>query len=58
MQPDDWKAWLDMAVISAEMKQTNDMTMALENAVKAGGTQAATIISHDPRFQGFKAARK
>jgi tetratricopeptide (TPR) repeat protein len=51
IQPNDWKAWLDLASIQIGMKQTNDASRSLEQALRCGGQQAMTIVNQDPRFR-------
>ncbi|MDD4870720.1 MAG: DUF2723 domain-containing protein [Kiritimatiellae bacterium] len=55
-QPNDWKAWLDLAAIQMGLKQTNAAIKSLENASRTGGAQALQIINQDQRFQNIRQA--
>jgi len=56
--PDDWKAWLDLATLQIEAKQTADATMSIERAARRGGAQAVKVINNNPRLNNFMRAAK
>jgi tetratricopeptide (TPR) repeat protein len=49
-QPNDWKAWLDLAYIQLTVGQTNNAAQSLSQARNRGGQEAMQIIQQDDRF--------
>jgi tetratricopeptide (TPR) repeat protein len=60
-QPQDWKAWLDMATLELSLRQTNAAGRALEQAIRFGGSEALAIIRQNPhlaQIQNTAASRR
>jgi Flp pilus assembly protein TadD len=52
--PADWRAWMDLAAIQISMRQTNDATRSLENALRQGGDEAVGMSRQDKRFDSIR----
>jgi tetratricopeptide (TPR) repeat protein len=44
LKPNDWRAWLDYATVSFQLKQDQAGLQSLHTAVRHGGTQAQAVI--------------
>jgi len=49
-KPNDWKAWLDLAVVHDILKKPDEAAAALQRALSIGGQEAAIVVSRDPRL--------
>jgi tetratricopeptide (TPR) repeat protein len=49
-QPDDWKMWIDLAIIQDAMGKRTEAARALSTALRKGGREADTIARSDPRL--------
>jgi tetratricopeptide (TPR) repeat protein len=53
-QPDDWKAWLDLATLESGLQNSNDAMNALSQALRLGGNEARHIVNNDERFAALR----
>jgi len=53
-EPDDWRAWIDLAVLRLQTADTNGAARALEKAEQHGRDEAVSIVRRDKRFEAIR----
>jgi len=51
--PKDWKAWLDLASLEAQLKNNNGAAAAIKNAIRYGGAEGERLIHQNPLLRPF-----
>lgn len=49
-KPTDWRAWLDLATLQINLKESNAAVQSLEQAIQFGGNEARGLIAQNPLF--------
>ena len=52
--PDDWRGWLDVAILHLGMGESNAAVSQVERAIRLGGQEAVNIINQDQRFEPLR----
>jgi Flp pilus assembly protein TadD len=53
-EPDDWRAWLDLAALKKQVHDVEGAASALQRAVEHGGDTARRVIAGDRRFDALR----